>query len=191
MKIGYSVEGSTDRALLTGLRDRWCPEAELVPGTFRGFTDTSRHREIPRICLELSLKRVDLIIFLTDSNGPNWREVQRGDAEKFPAQYKHLAVFGVCLRNPECWLSTDADHIANQFNRNAAEIRIAEPKSIVESCFCVTRMDKKEGEIAEFVRAAPLRHWLSNPSFQDFFDKLWQKSKELGCQIENLRDPEP
>ena len=36
MKIAYCVEGTTDRAILRGLRDRWCPQAELVEGRFRG-----------------------------------------------------------------------------------------------------------------------------------------------------------
>ena len=126
------------------------------------------------------------MVFLTDSNVAEWREVLRGEEERCPAEYQHLAVFGVCLRNPECWLSADADHIANHFGRHPAEFRIEDPKGIVESCFGVTRTDKKEIEIAEFVGGAPLRHWLNNASFEDFYIKLRGKSRELGCQIENL-----
>jgi hypothetical protein len=47
MKIGYSVEGSTDRAVLKGLQRRWCPSAELLEGRFRGTTGQSARREIP------------------------------------------------------------------------------------------------------------------------------------------------
>lgn len=188
MKIGYSVEGSTDRAILTGLRDRWCPAAELMEGKFRGQTRASRHREVPRICQELSFKLVDLIIFLTDSNVNPWREVQQSDADKCPAQYQHLSVFGVCLRNAECWLAADPGHIANFSGRNEPEFRVDDPKGIVESAFGITRTEKQEAVIAEFVRSGPLHRWMTNPSFEDFFDQLWQKSKELGCQIENLRE---
>jgi hypothetical protein len=188
MKIGYSVEGSTDRAIITGLRDRWCPGAELIEGKFRGQTRTSRHREIPKICQELSYKDADLIVFLTDSNVNPWREVQKGDSEKCPAEHRHLSVFGVCLRNAECWLAADPGHIAKAFGRNEPEFRVEDPKGIVESAFGITTIEKEEEKIAEFVRAAPLRRWMINPSFEDFFDQLWQKSKELGCKIENLRE---
>jgi hypothetical protein len=192
MKIGYSVEGSTDRAILTGLRDRWCPQAGLVEGRFRGQTGTSRHREIPKICLELSTKGADLIVFLTDSNVNPWREIQKGDSEKCPPQFQHLSVFGVCLRNAECWLAADPGHLAGVFGRNEAEFRVPDPKYIVESAFGVTGTDKQEPAIASYVRTAPLHRWLSNnASFKDFFDQLWQKSKAFGCKIENLRDPPP
>jgi hypothetical protein len=188
MKIGYSVEGSTDRALLTGLRNRWCSQAELLEGQFRGQTHTSRRREIPRICQELSEKRADLIVFLTDSNVNPWRDVQRGDAEKCPLSYRHISIFGVCLRNAECWLAADPGHIASFSGRNEPEFRVDDPKRIVEAAFGVTGTDKQEPVIAEFVRTAPLRRWMANPSFEDFFEQLWQKSKALGCQIENLRE---
>jgi hypothetical protein len=188
MKIGYSVEGSTDRAIITGLRNRWCPAAELLEGKFRGQTQTSRRREIPKICQELSLKQVDVIVFLTDSNVNPWRAVQKGDAEKCPAQYQHLSVFGVCLRNAECWLAADPGHIANFSGRDEPEFRVEDPKGVVESAFGVTGTDKQEPAIAEFVRTAPLHRWMPNPSFEDFFDQLWQKSKQRGCQIENLHE---
>jgi hypothetical protein len=128
MKIGYSVEGSTDRALITGLRNRWRPDAELVEGKFRGQTHTSRRREIPRICQELSRKGADLIVFLTDSNLNPWQDVQKADADKCPPQYRRLSIFGVCLRNAECWLAADSGHIANFSGRNEPEFRVADPK---------------------------------------------------------------
>jgi hypothetical protein len=189
MKIGYSVEGSTDRAIVTGLRDRWCPQATLLEGKFRGQTHTSRRREIPKICLELSEKGVDLIIFLTDSNVNPWREVKRGDAEKCPPSFQHLSVFGVCLRNAECWLAADPGHIAKAFNLNEPEFRVEDPKGIVESVFGITGIEKQETAIAEFVRTAPLHRWLrNNESFEDFYNQLRDKSQQLGCQLENLRD---
>jgi hypothetical protein len=161
----------------------------LVEGKFRGQTGTSRHREIPKICLELSHKGVDLIVFLTDSNVNPWREVKSTDAEKCPPNYQHLSVFGVCCRNAECWLASDTGHIARHSRRNEAEFRQDDPKGIVESVFGITGTDKQEEKIADFVRNAPLHRWLTNPSFEDFFDPLWQKSRERGCRIENLREP--
>ena len=187
MKIGYSVEGSTDRALLDGLRQRWCPQAELVEGHFRGTTGQSRRREIPRICIELQAKSVDCIIFLTDSDGPEWRSLLRAEENRCRADHQHLSVFGVCLRNVDCWLSADPDHIANHFGRPRAEFAVGDPKGAVEAAFGVTRDDKKEPEIAAFVRNAPLRRWLANVSFEEFYNSLRQKSLEMGCELENLR----
>ena len=152
MKIGFSVEGSTDRAIITGLKNRWCPDAELVEGRFRGQTQTSRHREIPKICQELSIKKAELIVFLTDSNVNSWREVQKAEADKCPLQYQHLSIFAVCLRNSECWLAADPGHIAKCFNRSEPEFRVEDPKPIVESSFGITGTEKQEAAVAEFVR---------------------------------------
>ena len=41
MKIGYYVQGDTDEAVIWGLAQRWCPDAELAPGKFRGTSGDS------------------------------------------------------------------------------------------------------------------------------------------------------
>ena len=61
MKIAFCVEGSADRAILHGLRDRWCPQAELVEGRFRGQVLRS---QIAKECRILTEKGADLIVFL-------------------------------------------------------------------------------------------------------------------------------
>lgn len=188
MIIGYSAEGSTDRALIEGLRRRWCPNAEIIEGSFRGQTHLSRRREVPNICVQLNEKGADVIIFLTDSNRPNWRDVLNAERERCRPEHAHLTVFGVCLRNIECWLAADPDWIANRFGRERAEFTVDDPKGVVEACFGITRIEKHEDEIVEFVRTAPLHRWIGNPSFEHFFEDLWQKSQQLGCRIENLRD---
>ncbi len=50
--------------------------------------------------------------------------------------------------------------------------------------------DEKEPQVADYVASAPLSKWLANQSFENFYDQLRQKSKELHCHIENLRDPD-
>src|SRR5271157_676732 len=104
MKIGYSIEGSTDRAMLRGLQRRWCPQAELVEGRFRGTSRESQRREIPRTCLELALKGADVIVFLRDTNEEDWRRVLKAEEARCRPEHQHLAVFGVCARNAESWL---------------------------------------------------------------------------------------
>jgi hypothetical protein len=186
MRIGFSGEDSTHRALLNGLRLRWCPNAEFLEGRFRGTSDLSARREIPNICAELSSKGADLITLLRDSNVENWRDVLRADEARCRDEHKHLAVFGVCKRNPESWICSDAEWIAARMGKNAADFRVDDPKGVFETAMAISRADRKEEEIAALVVEAPLRNWLANPSFDDFYSKLWRKSKELGCSIENL-----
>ncbi|MGO8766345.1 MAG: hypothetical protein ACLQSR_14560 [Limisphaerales bacterium] len=140
MKIGYSVEGSTDRALLEGLKRRWCRDAELIPGQFRGLSGVSQRREIPNTCVELCAKGVGLIVFLRDSNTEGWREVLKSDEARCQAEHSHIVVFGVCDRNIECWLCCDAQLIANQTGKNPQDFQIEDPKGVFESALaaCLT-----------------------------------------------------
>ena len=188
MRIAFCVEGSADRAILRGLRDRWCPQAELVEGRFRGQLPRS---QIAKECRMLSAKGVDLIIFLRDANLEDWRDVLRADEAKCPQESRHLAVFGVCDRNAECWLAADADHLSSRIGRPRHELQSQDPSPFVKAGFGMVGFDKeqKEPEVASYVASAPLSNWLTNKSFENFYDQLWQRSKEFRCQIENLRDP--
>ena len=186
-RIGYSVEGSTDRALLKGLQIRWCKGAQLVEGRFRGSSGRSRRREIPKTCIELIYKGADIIIFLRDANDESWRDALRNERERCRPEHQHLTVFGACDRNVECWICADAEWIAAKTGKPASDFHIADPKRVFEHAMGISSFDRKEEEIADLVQDAPLRNWLSNRSFEDFYDQLCQKSKELGCSIENLR----
>lgn len=189
MKVGYSVEGSTDRAFLKGLRDRWCPAIELIEGRFRGRSGQSQRREIPKTCIELSSKGAEVIIFMRDANNENWREVLNADRDRCAANHCHFVIFVVCDRNIECWLCADRDWIASYTSRTAAEFAVHDPKRVFESAMQITTFDKREDEIASLVQGAPLHRWLSNnTSFEVFYDELWRKSKGFACRIENLRD---
>jgi hypothetical protein len=187
MKIGYSVEGSTDRALLEGLRRRWCPNAQLLEGRFRGTSGLSQRREIPNVCIELTAKSAELIVFLRDANNEAWRTVLQADEDRCLPEHKHLVVFGVCDRNIECWLCADADWMAKETGCEPSTFRVPDPKEAFEGAMHVTGFDRKEQEIAAMVLRAPLKRWLSNRSFEEFYDRIWDKSKERGCKIENLR----
>jgi hypothetical protein len=187
MKIAFCVEGSADRAILYGLRDRWCRDAELVEGRFRGQLPRS---QIAKECKVLSTKGADLIVFLRDANLENWRNVVRGDEAKCPSEFRHLAIFGVCDRNAECWLAADPHHLAKRIGRPLHELQSTDPSSFVKAGFGMIGFDanEKEDEVSRYVAGAPLGRWLANDSFEHFYNQVWQKSKERGCQIENLRD---
>lgn len=187
MKIGYSVEGSTDRAVLEGLHRRWCPQAELIPGPFRGTTGQSARREIPNTCLQFQAQGVDMAVFLRDANNEDWRDVRKADSERCRLEHRHLAVFGVADRNVECWLCADADWIAARIGVAPGAFRVKDPKTAFEKALGTTRTDKKEAEITALVENAPLRAWLGNKSFEAFYEDLSQAAKSLSCTLENLR----
>lgn len=188
MKIGYCVEGSTDRATLRGFNQRWCPHAQLIEGAFRGTSGLSQRREVPKVCIELTTKGAELIVFLRDANNEDWREVLKAYEGHCRPDHRHLTIFGVCDRNVECWLCTDADWIEKETGHRADEFRVPDPKIPFEEAVGITRLDKKEDKITAMVQGAPLRNWLSNLSFREFYERVWSKSRERGCRIENLRE---
>lgn len=188
MKIGYSVEGGTDRALLRGLQQRWCPHAELIPGRFRGSTQRSLRREYRKICDEFVVRQVDCMVFLRDANDEDWREAQRNERAAFPPEYLARAVHAVASRNVESWMCAQPEWIAAELRRQPEEFRCADPKRAFEGALGITRDDRKESPIADLVRRAPLGKWLANPSFEDFYEQLRDQSQQLDCAIENLRE---
>jgi hypothetical protein len=189
MKIGYSVEGSTDRALIKGLKNRWCPDAELIEGRFRGSTHESLRREYQKICDEFQFRSVDWMVFLTDSNTRPWRDVQRDEREKFPPECQNRAIHGVADRNVESWLCADADWLGKRLSCDPNRFRCDDPKGPFEGAMEITRDDKREDEIALIVKDAPLGVWLANnKSFENFYDQVRDASQQSGCAIENVRE---
>ncbi len=193
MRIGYAVQGSTDRAFLRGLQERWCAGAEMIEGAFRGSTGLSLRRELARISDVLFFKKgCDLIVFLSDADVADWRKTQRREVAKLPDSIGPFAVYGMADRNIECWLCADPHYIAEKTGRAAEDFLVDDPKGAFESAMQISRDDKREAQIAELVREADvgvLRRWLvKSRSFEDFYDQLWTVSKQRECEIENLRD---
>jgi hypothetical protein len=186
MKIGFSVEGSTDRALLKGLQMRWCPEASLIEGKFRGSTRESLRREYGKICAEFVERDVDAMVFLRDANEQPWRDVQRQERLKFPQERLGRAIHGVADRNVECWICAEPEWLARELRTDAVRFRCEDPKKALERALEIDRDDRKESEIAELVSKAPLARWLANRSFKDFYDQIRDQSQQLGCSIEDL-----
>ena len=78
MKIGYYVQGDMDEAVLQGLARRWCPDAELAEGRFRGSSGESFRREIRKSLMDLKNdKECDFLVMLTDADTNRWRDVKR------------------------------------------------------------------------------------------------------------------
>ena len=142
MSIGYSVEGATDRAFLEGLRRRWCPDAVLIEGSFRGTSDVSLRRDILHICQELDHKEANVIIFLTDANKQNWRQVKRGESEFVPPEFRHVTLYDVADRNVECWLAADRDYLAGRLSVSPKALDVPDPKGVIEHALGVTSYDR-------------------------------------------------
>lgn len=184
MRIGYTVQGSTDRAVLLGLRDRWCPDAKLVEGHFRG---TNPRRELPRACEELRAKGCEVIVSLTDADQEDWRRLLQSEEKAVPEGYRERIVLGVADRNIECWLALDREYLASRINCAPDALAAADPKGLFEALIGITRDDKREDEIAAIVKDAPLRNWLRDPSFEQFYERARRVSARLRCELPNER----
>jgi len=122
----------------------------------------------------------------TDGDGADWREVQRVERAKFPANRLFMAIHGVPDRNIECWICADADFIAGRLSIPADQLRVPDPKGRFESALGIERDDRKEAEIEALILAALLRVWLRNPSFADFYDQARSLGQRLGCLVPNI-----
>jgi hypothetical protein len=137
----------------------------------------------------LTQKGADLIIFLRDANLEQWRDVLRADEAKCPQEYRHRVIFGVCERNAECWLAKAPDHLSATIGCSRMELNADDPSPIVKKAFGLVGFDKQEREpsVADYVKTAPLKQWLQNRSFENFYEQLWHQSQQNGCVLENLR----
>jgi hypothetical protein len=189
MSIGYSVEGATDRAFLKGLQQRWQPQAQLIEGAFRGTSGISLRRDLPRICQELNHKGVRVIVFLTDANKQDWREVRQRESALVPVEFRHITLYGVADRNIECWLAADRDYLAQRLGISPQVLAVDDPKDIIETALEVTRFDRKEEIIASIVQEAPLRRWLNRSlSFKTFYEDARKLARREGYTIPNERE---
>ncbi|HUY88830.1 MAG TPA: hypothetical protein VMV10_08865 [Pirellulales bacterium] len=191
MKIGYYVQGSTDEAVVRGLSARWCPNAELAAGKFRGSSKLSFRREIANALFDLrDDKHCDVLVVLTDSDANAWREVKRREWERIPVECQHLVVFGVAERNIECWLSLDRGALAAEIGCKPQDLLVEDPKGIVESGFGYGRQDVEDVQmrISRFVQASTIRNWIKGKSFEDFYDDVRGLAAQTGCSVPNERE---
>ena len=188
MKIGYYVQGDTDEAVVWGLAQRWCPDAELAEGQFRGASGESFRRDIFKSLLALKCKRCDILVVLTDSDTNRWREVKKRESAKIPMEYEHLTLFGVADRNIECWLAIDQNALARELACPVEEIPSDDPSRFVERRFGLTHRDEKQAakaRVRDYVAQASLRSWIGSDSFRDFYDDARRLAIQNGCSIPN------
>jgi len=183
-----------DEAFVCGLAKRWCPEAELAEGVFRGSSGISFRREIKQALLDLrDDKRCDILVVLTDSDDNPWRTVKQRESAKVPNAFQHLCVFGVAERNVECCLSIDHQQLAIQLGCKAEEIPKDDPSGFVKVRFGMgERAEKRDAakeRVCEFVARANMKSWIDgSDSFADFYDDARRVAALSNCGMPNERE---
>ncbi len=191
MKIGYYVQGTTDEAFVHGLAKRWCPQADLAAGRFRGSSRISFRREIANALWDLrDDKRCDVLVVLTDSDVAAWREVKRREWSRVPEDCQHMCVFGVAERNIECWLAINRNVLAKELNCTPDDIPRDDPSGFVKRKFGLgERGDAREdakGRVTQFVAQAPVKSWIEgSESFKSFYGEARSLAARTKCEMPN------
>ena len=199
MRIGYFVQGSADEAFVWGLVHRYCPEASMEEGKFRGKSGESLKRELPKALRDLhDNKRCDYLIVLNDADKRQWRDVWIEEWPRVPDSLQHLTVFGVAKRNIEHWIALDRVYLAKELGCDESAIPRDDPTGFIKHHFKrkAQLLDGEEAQkrLRDFVAEAPIHTWLRNsPSFDHFWDDLYQLSKRADCAnpIPNERNLHP
>ncbi len=187
MKIGIIVQGTTDKAFRTGLRNRWCEGAEIETLGFRGAK--LKPRQYPQACKEGRVKGCNVIIILTDTDNNELGEVLKAEKRYIPDEMQNIVILGVTERNIECWICADADYVAGNYPCNVKDLRVNDPQMSFQTAIKITRDDKKEDEIADLVGNYPsLRPMLKMPSFKRFYNETRAFAQQNGCKIPNELD---
>ncbi len=191
MKIGYYVQGTADEAFVHGLAERWCPQAELAPGKFRGSSGISFRREIAGALWDLrDDKHCDVLVVLTDSDVNPWREVKQREWNRVPDDCQHMCIFGVAERNIECWLAADREALAEELDCKPDEIPTDDPSGFVKRRFGLGKRDvdrdAAKERVTRFVTRAPMKLWIEgSKSFEDFYRDARSLAAQTQCEIPN------
>jgi len=191
MRIGFYVQGSADEAFVHGLARRWCPDAEIAKGVFRGSSRESFRREIAKALWDLrDDKQCEVLVVLTDSDVNPWRDVKRREWARVPADCQHLCVFGVAERNIECWLAIDRVALARELGCTPDDIPDDDPSGFVKRRFGLGERDAEretaKQRVARFVAQAPLKSWIErSDSFEDFYQSIRALAAQTQCRIVN------
>lgn len=193
MKIGYYVQGDTDEAVVRGLAKRWCPDAQLAAGRFRGSSKQSFRRDIRKSLTDLKDdKDCDVVVVLTDGDGNPWRQVRARESEKIPEECEPITVFGVADRNIECWLAASKESLAGELDCAADEIPDDDPSGFVKRRFGLTGRDTRDDgkrRVSDYVANAPLKSWIEgSPSFEQFYGDARKLAQREGCAFPNERE---
>ena len=195
MRIGYYVQGAMDESVVRGLAKRWCPDAELADGRFRGSSGESFRREIRKSLMSLKDgKECDVLVVLTDADANPWRKVKQRESSRIPDDCKHLTLFGVADRNIECWLAADRSALADELDCRVEDIPVLpeDPSGFVKGGF--ERRARNRGQdvrecVSGYVERALLKPWIAKSvSFEAFYEDARRLALLTECPFPNERD---
>jgi hypothetical protein len=188
MSIGFAAEDYAHEALLRGLSRRWGLEASLhkIPCRGSGRPGLTRDLRQGEICFTAQEKGYDTVAVLVDADRRPWNEVRTEMSARVSPFFQSVgALVGVCDRNVECWLAADPDYLARRLEINADELRVDDPKGVVQAAIRAKRI-----RVEELVEAAPVGRWIdSSPSFEAFYDDARTLGQRKGCDVPNEREP--
>ena len=194
MRIGFLGEDSAHEAVIIGLAQRWCPQAEVVGGKdyYRGHGKRRRRQLRDAVPELLDVEKCDCVVLLVDSDNDTWSEAVKGERGFLLPEYHHAAAIGAPERNIECWLSLDPPDLAAYTGWSEADIRSArkgDPKGVVGAAFQqASEADPVGGVYAVmtvFVAKAPLAYWLEDNSFRAFYERCQEIAQTFGCALPN------
>ncbi len=192
MKIGYIVQGTADEAFVAGLARRWCNDAELLRGQFRGRSGLSLRRELKKAITALAMyKSCDAIVVLTDSDKDDWKAVKSREWKKIPQEYQHMTVFGVAENNIECWLSIDRRALAHELSCQPDDIPKDDPSGFIKRKLGIGKRDQLRQEaksrIEKFIFKVDMKPWIDDSkSFKSFYEDIrGLAQRKQQCSIPN------
>lgn len=191
-RIGYYVQGDMDDAVVRGLAQRWCPDAELASPRFRGSSRESFRRELRKSLIDLAgVKACDILVVLTDADVNPWREVKNREMAKIPDDYRHVTLFGVAERNIEWWLAIDRGALAHELDCRVEDIPGDEPhlSNFIKRRFGMTNRDTREdakARVRKYVLEASLGPWIQGSrSFEGFYAEARSWALRNACSLPN------
>ncbi len=195
MKIGYIVQGAADEAFIHGLAQRWCNDAELPRGKFRGESRETLRRELPKAVKDLAIHQFcDAIVVLTDSDTDDWKAVKKREWDLIPEVFRHMSVYGVAERNIECWLAINRRALANELGCQPDDIPSDNPSGFVKRKFGISNRgqlrDEAKSQIKEFVASVDMKPWINDSrSFKSFYEDIrGLAQRKTQCSIPNELD---
>ncbi len=124
-RIGAVCQDRNSFGFLEGIKRRLQCNAELIePMTGAlGKSTTMTRKQATLASLDLTNKRVDLIVRFTDADRNRWQDIRRHEQNLFPSEIGSIIVCGVAVNNTEQWLALDRQYIGQALRiANAAEL---------------------------------------------------------------------
>lgn len=192
--IGVLCQDRNSFGFLLGLARRLGCNAELVEpasGALAKSTLMSR-RQAKLAVLQLTRKRVDLIVRFTDADRNPWQEVRRHELGVFPDEVSSLLVCGVAVENVEHWMALDPAYLESTLEIGGLSALSDEERTgVIKSAVARQGAPASEATARIVERAPPetVRRWLqADESFKRFYQDCRAAALRANCDVPNELD---